>query len=147
MPPIELRGNESSLYWKCDVCGQRRYAHAGRFINTYLVAEEIANRPLFLAYINFLVMEEYIYKRICINPDWAKIKRKLKFEKIRVLEKPLDGYPEILLQYTPTITREEVEEKSIKNLQKHYKQYVKSSSCPCPGVLESVQNPESGIEN
>jgi hypothetical protein len=100
MPPTtRIRGDHNVKYWMCPVCKNKIY-HLPASSCKYFVEAEISEKPLCLCN-GCLVLREDIYQRLIFHPQWNNMKKIFRIVKIKVLTKPLDGYPEVLSEYEP----------------------------------------------
>lgn len=101
MPSVKKRGSKKSFFWKCEVCGRRNYSFS--LPCNYVLEEDAGERPIIMTDGAFLLLREDIHARLLKHPHWAKIKKKIRFNKVKVLQEPLDGYPADLSQYDPVV--------------------------------------------
>ena len=100
MPSVPLRSGKGSLYWACETCGKKLYSYSQPC--DYVMEADAQNRPIFMAN-NWLIIRNDIRERLLKHPNWATMKKKIRFMKIKILKEPLDDYPADLSTYDPVI--------------------------------------------
>jgi hypothetical protein len=100
MPTTRIRGDHRAKYWRCATC--RNVIYHSPPSCQYFSEVEAAGKPLCLCN-GCLVLREDVYQRLIASPNWGSIKKKVRINKVEVLKKMLDGYPDFLSKFDPEI--------------------------------------------